>query len=81
MLPDVGSTIVPPGSQQAVALGGVDHGDRDPVLHAAARVDELDLGEEVALEVAPDPAEPHQWGVAHQVEQRVRHVHGHGHGR
>ena len=37
MLPDVGSTIVPPGLQQAVALGRVDHRDRDAVLHAAAR--------------------------------------------
>ena len=50
MLPDVGSTIVPPGLQQPVALGGVDHRDRDAVLHAAARVHGLDLGEQRAAQ-------------------------------
>jgi hypothetical protein len=64
--------------EQAVALGGVDHRHRRPVLDAATRVEELDLGEEVALEVATDPTETHQWRVAHQVEQRVGHVHRHG---
>ena len=75
MLPDVGSTIVPPGLQEAVALGGVDHGDGRTVLHAAAGVEHLELGEEVALQVAPDAPEPHERRVADQVEQRVGHFH------
>ena len=37
MLPDVGSTIVPPGCSEPVAFGRVDHRDRDAVLDAAAR--------------------------------------------
>ena len=48
MLPDVGSTIVPPGLQQPVALGRVDHRDRDAVLDAAAGIRRLELGDERA---------------------------------
>ena len=72
MLPEVGSTIVPPGVQQPLALGLVDHGDRGAVLDAAARVEQLDLGDQVALEIRADPAQPDHRRVADQVEQRVR---------
>ena len=37
--------------QQTVALGRVDHGDRRPVLHAAAGVRRLELGHDLAGEV------------------------------
>ena len=43
--------------QQTVALGGVDHGDGGPVLHAAAGVEHLELRDEVALQ-ARAPTRP-----------------------
>ena len=61
MLPLVGSMIVPPGLEQAGALGGLDHRQADPVLDRAARVEHLELGQDERLalgrpEVAGDPA-------------------------
>jgi hypothetical protein len=54
--------------QQAVPFGGVDHGDGGPVLHAAARVRGLELGDHLARQMAGDPAQPHERRVADQVE-------------
>ena len=76
MLPDVGSTIVPPGFSKPVAFGRVDHRDRDAVLDAAARIRRLELGDQRA---------PHAFGAARrgageraecarQVEDRVGRV-------
>ena len=48
MLPEVGSTIVPPGLQLPLALGRLDHRQADPVLHRAARVQVLELREHLA---------------------------------
>ncbi len=42
----------PARRQQSVALGGLDHGQGDAVLRRAARVEQLELGDEGALEVA-----------------------------
>ena len=68
------------GLERARLLGGLDHPGRDPVLHRAAGVEVLHLGEhERALLRAAGrvqgPAEPEQRGVADQVEQRVHVVH------
>ena len=71
MLPEVGSTIVPPGNEEAGALRLVDHRDRRPVLDAAARVEQLDLGHEVAAQVGTNPTETHQRRVADQVEEGI----------
>jgi hypothetical protein len=46
VLPLVGSTMVPPGRRAPEALGGLDHPQRDPVLHGPARVEVLDLGQD-----------------------------------
>ena len=65
------------GQQQTVAFGGVDHRDRDPVLHAAARIDRLDLGQQRALQVLglAQPAQPNERRVADEIEDRVGELH------
>ena len=65
------------GAEQAVALGGQDHLQRRPVLGRAAGVGGLHLHGQHAgdlLDLA-DPAQPHERGVADQVD------HGRGDGR
>ena len=76
VLPDVGSTIVPPGLQPAVRLRRLDHGEGRPVLHAAARVEVLELGQEMAGQVPTDAVHAHQRGVADQIDERVGGLHG-----
>ena len=80
MLPDVGSTIVPPGFSRPSRLGRVDHGDGQAVLDAAAGVRDLDLGEQVALQALglDQPRQPHERRVADQIEDRVGDVHRRG---
>ena len=56
VLPEVGSTIVPPGCSSPRGLGGVDHPRRDPVLHRAAGVEVLHLGEHQRARSAPPRA-------------------------
>ena len=69
MLPEVGSTIVPPGLSLPVALGRLDHREPDPVLVRAARVHELELGEDDAGHVLRDAVEPDDRRVADEVDQ------------
>ncbi len=57
--------------QQAVGLGGLDHGQGRPVLDAAARVEELELGQQLAGQVPADAVHPDQRGVADQLDQGV----------
>ena len=45
------------------------------VLDAAARVEQLELGQQVAVQVAADAVEAHQRGVADEVHQPVGHLH------
>ena len=70
MLPEVGSTIVPPGLQLPLALGGLDHRHPDPVLVRAAGVQVLELREQRRRDVAADPVEPDDRRAADEVEQR-----------
>ena len=66
--------------QQPVALGRVDHGDRDAVLDAPTRVHRLDLGQQratQALGFAQAP-QPHQRRVPDEVENRFGVVHRFG---
>ena len=56
------------GLEQARELSGVDHGDRRPVLHAAARIEELELGHQLTRQVLADAIEAHERGVADQVK-------------
>ena len=69
MLPEVGSTIVPPGSELPLPLGRLDHRHPDPVLVRAARVQVLELREQRRLHVAGDPVEPDDRRLADEVEQ------------
>src|SRR5919198_3542681 len=62
--------------EQTLLLGGLDHPQRDPVLHAAARVEVLDLGQHGRLDVGRDVAQPDQRGVADQVSDGLVVVHG-----
>ena len=60
MLPLVASTIVvAPGLDPSLPLGGLDHRDPDPVLDAAARVERLELREQLDVELGSDPGELH----------------------
>ena len=54
VLPLVAWTMAPPAPQPAAALGVVDHRDGDAVLHAAARVARLQLGDEAGAQAGPD---------------------------
>ena len=68
MLPEVGSTIVPPGFELPVALGRLDHRQADPVLHRAARVQVLELREQLGAAGRRDPVEPHDRRRTDEVE-------------
>jgi hypothetical protein len=62
--------------EATVALGGVDHGATDAVLHARERVEELELHEDLGLETFGDLVEAHERGVADGVEDAVIDSHG-----
>ena len=49
MLPEVGSTIVPPGAELPLTLGCLDHREADAILVRATRVEELELREQRRL--------------------------------
>ena len=63
------------GLQATVGLGALDHLQGGAVLRREARVVELELGEQVAVEVAGRPVEPHHRGVADERDEVVGHVH------
>ena len=75
VLPEVGSTIVPPGRSRPRALGVLDHGEADAVLHAPAGVELLELGKHERPEPLGDLAQPDQRGVADQVEDALDVLH------
>ena len=60
----------PAGPQPAVALGGLDHRQADPILHGAAGVQVLELGEELAGNVAAEALEPDDRRLPDEVEDR-----------
>ena len=66
---------MPPGLQLSGGLGGVDHPDRDPVLHRAAGVEVLDLGEHERRGGADRAVELDQRGVADQLEEGIGVLH------
>jgi hypothetical protein len=57
-------------------LGHVDHAQRRAVLDAPARIEELELGEELARQVASAAIETHERRVADQIEEGVGGFHG-----
>ncbi len=59
----------PPGPELALALGCLDHRDPDPVLVRAARVEELELGEQRGRHGGAEAVESHDWCPADEVEQ------------
>src|SRR5207245_7440328 len=52
-----------------------DHGQPDPVLYAAARVELLELGEDGRLDPAGDLVQAHQRSVPDEVENTFRDLH------
>jgi hypothetical protein len=62
-------------TQRPVAFGRLDHRERRPVLHASARVQELELREHLRLEPRRDPPQPQERRSADQVEERLADVH------
>jgi hypothetical protein len=50
------------------ALGLLDHPQADPVLDAAARVQELELGKQPRLDVAGNPLQAYEWSAADEIE-------------
>ena len=75
VLPDVGSTMVLPASEQSLVLRRVDHGQGGAVLDASARVEVLELGQEMAAKMSPGSVEAHQGCVADEIDQVVSDVH------
>ena len=66
-------------TQLPLALGGLDHRHADAILVRAARIQELELGEQRRAGLAPERDQPHDRGVPDQVEDgRVVAAHGAG---
>jgi hypothetical protein len=66
--------------EQTLALSRLDHRQADPVLDRAARIEHLHLGEQERLsigraEVARDPTDPDERGVADEVEDGLDVAH------
>ncbi len=58
VFPLVASTIVVrPGLDSALSLGRLDHRDPDAVLHASARIERLELSEQLDLGMGSDPGQ------------------------
>jgi hypothetical protein len=58
----------PAGLEQPVALGRLDHGHADPVLHRPARIQILELGEQRRRDIAPDLVEADDRRPADELE-------------
>jgi hypothetical protein len=58
----------PARPEPAVALGGLDHREPDPVLHGPARVQVFELREELARHLATEPREPDDRRLADELE-------------
>ena len=61
--------------EQPVALGGIDHAYGDAVLHRAAGVEVLHLGQHRGRDALGDLRQTDQWGVADEVDHRVVVLH------
>src|SRR5207248_2653985 len=63
------------GLEHAATLGVVDHGDADPVFHAAARIARLHLGEHDRPARFRQAVEPHHRRVTNELEHGRRDLH------
>ena len=59
------------GLDGALALRGLDHGERDPVLHGAGGVEHLELAEDLGGTGVTHAREAHEGGVTDEVEDGV----------
>jgi len=64
------------GQELSISLGGGDHGNGRAVLHAPARVQVLEFGQQMAGQVAPGVVQGQKRRLADQVEQAVGDLHG-----
>ena len=62
--------------QPALPLGRLDHGQGRAVLDAAAGVEVLELGQEMAGNIAAGPVQRQQRGLADEVQKAIGHLHG-----
>ena len=76
MLPEVGSTIVPPGLSRPSRSAASTMRQADAVLDRAAGVQVLELGEQPRAALGLERGEPDDGGVADQVEHRGKLTHG-----
>lgn len=63
------------GLEFAALLGGLDHAQRDAVLHRPAGVEVLDFGQDRRLNACRHIAQPHQRGVADKTDHRIVELH------
>ena len=76
VLPDEGSIRVAPGTSSPLRLGVVDHRERNPVLHRAAGVLALELGEDTHVRVRAQRGDVDERRVADQVQDARNDGHG-----
>jgi lysophospholipase L1-like esterase len=69
------------GLDPAVLFSCLDHPKSDPVLDRPPGVEVFDFGQNRRRDVRADPSQPHQRGVAHQVDDVVVEPHGRSVGR
>ena len=65
MLPEVGSTMVPPRWRSPSASAAPDHADADAVFDRVAGVEHLELGEQGGLQPSVEARQAHDGGVAY----------------
>ena len=61
--------------EQVGALRSVEHRDTDAILHAATGLEQLELRDQVAGQLAADAIQPYERRVADQIDQRSGDVH------
>jgi len=66
--------------QQPATLRILDHPHADPVFHAAARIERLDLGKDGRLQSGGDAMEPHQRRVPDGLQDALQDLHS-GHSK
>ena len=62
-------------TEQPVGFGGIEHCEGRPVLDAATGIEVLELGQQMAPQVSPDPVEPNERRLADEIECALSNLH------